>query len=369
MTSRIDVAVNLTWMAPDRVGGSEQYLTRQLLGLDASTFDLSIYCDARFGAAHPLLAERSRISAMPGRVNSRGARVVAEHTWLAARTRHADVVHHGGGTAPLGGARPIVLTVHDLQYLVHPDYFSTSRRRYLDAMMPRSVARASVVAVPTEFVRAHVIEAFGADADRVLVVPHGVPVAERPTDRKIIEVRGRHGLDDRAYVVYPAITHPHKRQTLLVDMLDHLDDDTALVLIGGEGMAEPAVSASISRSAHAGRIRRTGRVSESDRDALLAGADALVFPSEFEGFGAPLIESMMFDTPVVCSDAPAVVEVVADAAVIVDEPTGEAWAAGVGLARSRRAELVERGGVRRREFTISSSGAALASAYRQAVAS
>lgn len=369
MTSRIDVAVNLTWMAPDRVGGSEQYLTRQLLGLDASTFDLSIYCDARFGAAHPLIAERSRISAMPGRVNSRGARVVLEHTWLAATTRHADVVHHGGGTAPLVGARPILLTIHDLQYLVHPEYFSMPRRRYLAAMMPRSVMRAAVVAVPTEFVRAHVIQAFGVAADRVVVVPHGVPAAARPTEQRIGDVRDRHGLGDRPYVVYPAITHPHKRQALLVDMLDHLDDDTALVLIGGEGVAEPGVSASISRSPHAGRVRRTGRVSEPDRDALLAGADALVFPSEFEGFGAPLIESMMFDTPVVCSDAPAVVEVVADAAVIVEEPTGEAWAKGVDSARSRRTELVERGGVRREQFTISRSGAALATAYRQAIAS
>ncbi|MEO6651228.1 MAG: glycosyltransferase family 1 protein [Ilumatobacteraceae bacterium] len=362
----IDVAVNLTWMAPGRVGGSEQYLARQLLGLDATAFDLSIYCDGRFGAAYPQLLSRYRTSVMPGRIDSRVGRVALEHTWLAAKTRHADVVHHGGGTAPFVGARPVVLTVHDLQYLVHPAYFSAARRRYLGAMMPRSVARAAVIAVPTEFVRAHVIEAFGVQADRVRVVPHGVPVAERPTARTIEEVRGRHGVDNRPYVVYPAITHPHKRQAVLIDMLDHLDDGTALVLIGGEGFAESVVADTIARSPHAERVQRPGRVSDTDRDALVAGADALVFPSEFEGFGAPLVEAMMFDTPVVCSDAPAVVEVVGDAAVIVAEPSGQSWAAGVGLARSRRAHLVERGGVRREDFTIGRSGAALASAYLQA---
>lgn len=369
MSHRIDVAVNLTWMAAGRVGGSEQYLTRQLLGLDASGFDLTIYCDREFRAAHPVLAERFDTSAMPGPTDSRAARVVAEHTWLAAASRHADVVHHGGGTTPLLGARPIVLTVHDLQYLVHPSYFSSARRRYLDAMMPHAVARATLVAVPTETVRRHVLDSFGIAANRVVVVPHGVPSIERPAPQRIAAARRRYAVHDRPYVVYPAITHPHKRHAVLLDMLDHLDDDTALVMIGGEGAAEPEVSAASAARGRSERVRRPGRVTEGDRDALLAGADALVFPSEFEGFGAPLIEAMVLDTPVVCSDAPAVVEVVADAAVVVEGPTGDAWAHGLGVARATRQELVERGRVRREEFTIGRSGEALAAAYRRAAAS
>ena len=67
------------------------------------------------------------------------ARIVAEHTWLPTKSRRADVVHHGGGTVPLLAKRPIVLTVHDLQYVEHPGYFSAARLRYLRWMMPRSV--------------------------------------------------------------------------------------------------------------------------------------------------------------------------------------------------------------------------------------
>jgi glycosyltransferase involved in cell wall biosynthesis len=93
----------------------------------------------------------------------------------------------------------------------------------------------------------------------------------------------------------------------------------------------------------------------------------LVFPSEYEGFGAPLVEAMTHDTPIVSSAQPAVREVVGDAAIVVAiGADGETWAAAVGEALGRREELVTAGRVRRRQFTLEASGAALADAYRQA---
>jgi glycosyltransferase involved in cell wall biosynthesis len=368
MGDRIDVAVNLLWIAPGRVGGSEQFLERQLLGLSAPDIRLTVYCTTAFAAVHPDLAERHLQVLAPGGQDWRGGRIAAEHTWLALRTRHADVVHHGGGTTPLVGRRPIVLTVHDLQYLTFPRYFSRARRAYLDAMMPRSVARASVVTVPTEYVRGTVVDAFGVDPARVVVVPHGIPAMFDSTPADLAAVRRRAGLADRPYVVYPAITHPHKGHRVLIEMLDHLDEDVQLVLLGGEGAAESAVRSAVDSSVHGARVHRLGRVEDHERDALLAHAEALVFPSEYEGFGAPLVEAMALGTPVVCSAAPAVTEVVADAAVVVSAPDGAAWAEAVTEARERRHELAARGHARRADFTLARSGAAVAAAYRLAVA-
>jgi alpha-1,3-rhamnosyl/mannosyltransferase len=364
--NRVDVAVNLLWIAPGRVGGSEQYLERQLLGLSAPDVRLTAYCTSAFAAAHPDLAERHAHVIVPGGQDWRGGRIAAEHTWLALRTRHADVVHHGGGTTPLIGKRPVVVTVHDLQYLTFPRYFSRVRRAYLDAMMPRSIHRAAVVTVPSEYVRGTVIDAFGVEPDHVVVVPHGIPAMFDSTPDDLAAVRRRAGLADRPYVVYPAITHPHKGHRVLVDMLDHLDPDVQLVLLGGEGAAEPALRAATGASSHGDRVHRLGRVPDHERDALLAHAEALVFPSEYEGFGAPLVEAMALGTPVVCSSAAAVTEVVADAAIVVPERDGAAWAAAVSEARDHRHELADRGHLRRADFTLATSGAALAIAYRLA---
>lgn len=366
MTDRIRVAVNLTWLDPGRVGGSEEYLTRQLAGVDRTVVEPTLYCSPAFARAHPELAASFGVRPAPGGT-SRPARLAIEHTWLARATRDADVVHHGGGTAPVVGRRPIVLTVHDLQFLVHPEFFSTTRRRYLEVMVPRSIARAAVVAVPSGTVRDHVLEAYGVVGDRVVVVPHGVPEPADLDADDVDRVRHDHGLGSDPYVVYPAITHPHKGHAVLLDMICHLDDGTRLVLIGGAGAAERDLQGAIRSSGQADRIVRPGRVPVADRDALLAGADALVFPSRFEGFGAPLVEAMAVGTPVVCSGAAAVREVVGDAAVVVDEADGSAWAAGVTAARRRTAELVAAGHRRRVAFTIDRSGAAITAAYRQAL--
>ena len=178
------------------------------------------------------------------------------------------------------------------------------------------------------------------------MVPHGVPFKEIPSAAAIDRARAAVGVGPRPFVVYPAITHPHKAHRLLVEMLDHQpsDSDLAVVLTGGRGAAESDLRGALAASPHRDRVVRAGRVDDATLDALIAGAEALVFPSEYEGFGAPLVEAMALGTPVVGSDADAVVEVVGGAGVIVPEATGEAWATAVESATRRSIELVLSGG-------------------------
>jgi glycosyltransferase involved in cell wall biosynthesis len=369
----VRVAVNLLWLATGRVGGSEQYLTRQLAGLPDDPhieprIEPHLYVQPTFAAAHPELASRFATTPMPVRRDWRPLRIGVEHTWLHAKARTADMVHHGGGTVPFTGSHPVLLTVHDLQYREFPHYFSRARLTYLSRMMPRSVGRATVVATPSEYVRGTVIDAFGTDPDRIVVVPHGVPAHHVPDHATCREVAARYGISDRPYVVYPAITHPHKGHRLLVEMLAELDTDHLLVLVGGEGAAEPEIRRAVAATGTERRVIRTGRVPDADRDALVAGARALVFASEYEGFGAPLVEAMMLGTPVVCSDHPAIREVVADAGVVVTERSGAAWAAAVRAAERDRDRLIGAGVARADAFTVGRSGEALAAAYRRVAA-
>lgn len=365
-----DVAVNLLWCVPGDVGGSEQYLVRQLVGLASqpTEFVPTLYCLPAFVDAHPELAQLYPMVAAGIAGDERPRRVWAEHTWLRRRTRTAELVHHGGGTTPMSGRRPIVLTVHDLQYLSHPAYVSASKLRYLSSVIPRSVRRAAVVAVPTQYVRRTVLDAFGVADEQVIVVPHGVEPhlgAGAPSE---FDLRRRYGLGAGRVLVFPAITHPHKGHRFLLEvMAEKWDDpDLRLVLLGGRGAADDDVTATIDRLDLRSRVVRAGRVSDADRDGLISMATALVFPSEYEGFGAPVVEAMALGTPVICSDQEALTEVVGDAGLV--RPIDfDAWADVLDVVDRDSASMRTAGRRRAADFTSERSGAALAVAYRHAL--
>lgn len=364
MTSRRRVAVNLLWLLPGQVGGSEEYLVRQLHGLADVRPDLALtlFVQPALAAAHPHLVERypTVVSASFGA--SRARRITAEQTWLHRASADVALVHHAGGTAPMRGRRPYLLTIHDLQYRTFPEYFSLAKRAWFDAVLPPSVRRAEVIAVPTEFVRRTVIESWEVPPDRVVVVPHGFDPPAPDLDTPEDELRRTYGLGSGPVLVYPAVTHPHKNHRFLVEMMrSHWHDpDLRLVFIGGVGTAEADV--------HSGdpRVLRLGRVSDADRDGLLRLAAALVFPSQYEGFGAPIIEAMALGCPVVAADATCLPEVVGDAG-LVRSLAPDAWADILAVVSARRDELVTAGHARAESFHAARSGSALAAAYERAL--
>ena len=105
-------------------------------------------------------------------------------------------------------------------------------------MMPRSVARADVITVPTQYVRGTVVDRFGVDPARVVVVAHGVEPDIGVRARSEFELRRDYGLGAGRVLVLPAITHPHKGHGFLLDvMAGYWDDpDLRLVLMGGSGL-------------------------------------------------------------------------------------------------------------------------------------
>ena len=226
-----------------------------------------------------------------------------------------------------------------------------------------------MIAVPSEYVRTTVIDAFGVDAGNVLVVPHGVDPVDPDAACDPATLRARYRLGDRRVLVYPAMTHPHKGHRFLVELLAErwTDPDLVLVLLGRPGAADGDVQRAIAERRLADRILRPGRVPDADRDGLIALAEALVFPSEYEGFGAPVLEAMALGTPVICSDQAALAEVAGDAAVV--RPLDlDAWSGALDAVSADRDGLVRRGRARAERFTTAVSGSALAVAYRQAAA-
>lgn len=359
------VAVNLLWCVPGDVGGSEEYLVRQLLGLAEVETSVRphLFVVNGFLDAHPHLASRfpTTVAQIDGR--SRARRIAAEMTWFRRRAAAAALRHHGGGIAPLGTTRPYVLTIHDLQYRTFPEHFSRSKRSYLAAMTGRSARQARVVAVPSDYVRTTVIETCRTEPSRVMVVPHGFEPQLLTDITPEDELRERYALDDRPLIVYPAVTHPHKNHQFLIDLLASTwsDNEQLLVLIGGTGSAEGVV-----RAAADPRIRRLGRVPAADRNGLLRVATAMVFPSRYEGFGAPLIEAMALGCPVIASDSTCIPAIL-DGAGLALPLTKQAWADALERVERDRQTMIAAGLARSQAFTAEASGRALAAVYAAAM--
>ena len=366
----LSVGVNMLWCVPGHVGGSEEYFVRQLLGLSqlADRCAVTAFVPRGFVAAHPEVARAVEVVEAGHDCRSRAHRVFTENTWLYSKCSEFDVVHHGGGTMPSRSFTPSVVTVHDLQYLTYPHYFTRTKLAYLTKRVPNAVRRASVVAVPSEHVKSTVVASFGVDPSRVVVVRHGVESTLGSSPTPEAELRRRFSITTSRVLVYPAITHPHKNHEFLLRLLASAwsDPDVSVVFAGGVGLADDDVTRLVSELGLTSRVVRTGRVSPADRDGLIAMAEAVVFPSMFEGFGAPVLEAMAIGTPVIASDATALPEVVADAGVVRGLEI-HLWADALDVVRERRDELIAKGRARAANFGAIDSARDLLAAYELAV--
>jgi glycosyltransferase involved in cell wall biosynthesis len=366
------VALNLLWLVPGVVGGSEEStvsLLRALLAHELDTLDLQLLVVRRFADTYPDLCAELPTAVLPVGGSSRPSRVAAEHSWLLQQTRRSDLVHHAGGTVPLWRSAPAVLTIHDLQPLERTETHGGVKRAYLRAMVPRSVRAARLTITPSEFVRQSVISRTGVAPERVTAIHHTPGVAVPGTPHADLAVR--YDLDGPV-VLLPAITYPHKNHRVLVDAFAAVLHDhprAVLVLTGGAGPADAEVTAAIDRAGIGARVRRPGRVPAADLAGLYEMASVLAWPSTYEGFGMPVAEAMQRGVPVVAARSTAIPEVVGDAGVLVAPGDPGAWSAAIGdlLHRpDRRAELGRAGADRARRWSPEHVAARYVEAYRRA---
>lgn len=374
MSDRRTVGVNLLWLVPGQVGGSEQSTAATLRGLvDLAPRDLELRLFAlpAFADAHPDLVAAAPTERAPIDGSSRPRRVLAEATWLHRRTRGLDLVHHAGGTVPARRSAPAVLTLHDLQPLEAQATHARAKRAYLARAVPLAVRAARRIAVPSEFVRRTVLERFGLAPEVVRAIPHAVPVRPPPTARAVLEERHR---IDGPVVLYPAITYPHKHHLVLARAFARVLDshpDALLVLPGGVGSSEGELRSLLDAEPRLrSRVRRLGRVPDADVAGLLGLAAVVAVPSRYEGFGLPALEAMAAGVPVVVADATALPEVVGDAGRLVPVGDVRAWAEALGSLlgdATERARLAAAGRERAAAYTPEANATGFAALYREAL--
>jgi glycosyltransferase involved in cell wall biosynthesis len=368
------VGINLLWMVPGVVGGSETYVTRLLSGLveRSTAFDYTLFALPQFKDAHPELAKTFKTAFAPVSGQWKSFRIAGENSWLIreCRRRHIDLVHHAGGVIPVLRTTRPVLTIHDLQYLYYPEYFTTSKLAYLKRMVPRSAEAARLVLTPSEFTRRTVIERLNIDPSIVIVIPHGISPREPETPAD--GVREVYGLPER-FFLYPAITYPHKNHLVLLEAfarLRRLKPETMLVFTGAKGSMETRIASEIHKLGIDASVKRLGYVPATHLDAMYRQAVAMCFPSRFEGFGAPVLEALARGCPVIAANATALPEVVGNAGQLVSPDNAEQWTRAMTAVLeddSERERLAKAGIERSREFNWTRAADLLEDSYRHAL--
>jgi glycosyltransferase involved in cell wall biosynthesis len=218
------------------------------------------------------------------------------------RPRGVDLFHAPRVEAALlRCAIPQVVTIHDLVILKRPGEYLRTGLRYRLRFLAAS--RAARVIVPTHVVAADVTSRLDVDPERIVVVGEAAAPAFRPRPAEEVErARESHSLPEEYLVWVGGLEHndPRKR----VRELAAAATEVPLVLVGP---TKPWAG-------ELPNVTLTGHVSDDELAAILTGARALVFPSDDEGFGLPPVEALACGTPVVCTDIPALREVLGDRA-------------------------------------------------------
>lgn len=280
--------------------------------------------------------------------------------WLA--WRRFDVAHSLHPLLMPTRQAAQVVTVHDLDFLAHPERTRAEIRRDYPALAAAHVRRADHVLVNSRFTASEVERTFGVASERITVCSPGGPAwTPRP-----VGSRGQ-------YILFLGTLEPRKNIDTLLDayaaLVARRPDAPDLVLGGRPTEAAGPWLARLAEPPLTGRARAIGYVPPDERRSLFEAAVLLVVPSFHEGFGLPALEAMTLGVPVVAAARGALPEVVGDAGLLV-EPRAEALAdamARVLVDPDLGRTLAARGIERARGFTWRAAAAAARQAYALAV--
>ena len=317
------IAIDATSVPHQRVGAGT-YIYNLVRALAQVDNDNRYFVFAKPETFEECLPTAPRFHLVPVRLPWRLARMAWEQTVLPLHLRRlgVDVLHspHYTTTVVSGGWRRVV-TFHDVTFFLLPERYPPLRGAYFRAASRAGARLADLVVAVSKTVKADVECHLRLPPERVRVVPLAAAPSFHPLGdaARTTAVRTKYGLPER-FILNVGALEPGKNQATLVRAFHRLkrqDSEQGLVIAGPPAWRYERLFRLVDDLGLAGQVRFLGYVPAEDLVALYNLADLFVFPSLYEGFGLPPLEAMACGLPVVASTAPALREVLDDAALLV----------------------------------------------------
>jgi glycosyltransferase involved in cell wall biosynthesis len=319
-----------------------------------------------------------RISLLPGKIyNFLDHYLVALPFDVLTRTRVDVFLFPNYFRLPLWWTRKSVVVIHDLAFLETPEYIVPHHREYMSRRVPQSVGKATHVVAVSEHTKRTLVSRYGVEPSKVTVVVPAIDHAKfRPAGQPAIDlVKQKLGITGD-YLLFLGTADPRKNITGIVKAYAMLPKDVQskykLVLAGapgktwGWGWYDEDIDR-LARELPEGSVIRTGYVSADDRPVLFSGATLFLWPSHYEGWGMPIVESLACGTPVVTARNSSLPEAGGNAAAYVESNEPEAISRTIDVLLrdpKKRSQMREAGLEHVKQFTWEASAGRLAEVLR-----
>ena len=231
--------------------------------------------------------------------------------------QHFDIYHETAFIPAAVGNVPIVNTIHDLSLIHYRETHPKERVLFFNFFFKRRIKHASHVLTVSQFVRSEIIRHLGISPSMVTAVPLAAdPVFYPRTREQISRQLDKNGWP-HSYILSVGSLEPRKNLHMLVKAIRGARSRLPVLIVGWEGWGDKTWIEMIRQEGLSDRFIFTGYVDDETLACLYSGADVLVYPSIYEGFGLPILEAMACGCPVICSNVSSMPEVAGDAAWLI----------------------------------------------------
>jgi len=207
-----------------------------------------------------------------------------------------------------------IMTIHDVSHERYPEWFSKNYYRFYHYMMPRIGRKAHAVLTVSEFSKAEIVDTLGIEANKIHVIHSNVPFHNKPTKEEILNYSP--DPDAEKYIIAVSSMDPRKNFIRLAEAFNNIEDKSVKLYI--IGMRFKAFNTPDLQKLVGENIHLPGYIDDEALQKMYQNAILSIYPSLYEGFGLPPLESMTYGCPAIAADIPALREVSGDAALYVN---------------------------------------------------